>query len=55
DEYWQLHLQQEHKPNHLGLYSSAIALSKQVLKAKLVVLLPLHLFQYLFKFHSPSS
>ena len=54
DEYWQLHLQQEHKPNHLALYSSGIALIKQVLKAKLVVLLPLHLFQYLSKFHSPS-
>ncbi|CDN14616.1 hypothetical protein RintRC_0938 [Richelia intracellularis] len=53
DEYWQFHLQQEHKPNHLALYSSGISLIKQVLKAKLVVLLPLHLFQYLSKFHSP--
>ena len=51
DEYWQFHLQQEHKPNHLALYSSGIPLIKQVLKAKLVVLLPLHLFQYLSKFH----
>ncbi|CDN16965.1 hypothetical protein RintRC_1768 [Richelia intracellularis] len=32
DEYWQFHLQQEHKPNHLALYSSGIPLSKQVLK-----------------------
>ena len=54
DEYWQFHLQQEHKPNHLALYSSGIPLIKQVLKAKLVVLLALHLFQYLSKFHSPS-
>ncbi|CDN13841.1 hypothetical protein RintRC_1004 [Richelia intracellularis] len=54
DEYWQFHLQQEHKPNHLTFYSSGIPLSKQVIKAKLVVLLPLHLFQYLSKFHSPS-
>ena len=54
DEYWQFHLQQEHKPNHLALYSSGIALSKQVLKANLFVLLPLHLFQYLSKFHSRS-
>ena len=34
DEYWQFHLQQEHKPNHLALYSSGIPLSKQVLKAR---------------------
>ncbi|CDN15755.1 hypothetical protein RintRC_0026 [Richelia intracellularis] len=34
DEYWQLHLQQEHKRNHLALYSSGIPLSKQVLKAR---------------------
>ncbi|CDN14742.1 hypothetical protein RintRC_0619 [Richelia intracellularis] len=54
DEYWQFHLQQEHKRNHLALYSSGIPLIKQVLKAKLLVLLPLHLFQYLSKFHSPS-
>ena len=54
DEYWQFHLQQEHKRNHLAFYSSGIPLIKQVLKAKLVVLLPLHLFQYLSKFHSPS-
>ena len=54
DEYWQFHLQKEDKPNHLALYSSGIALSKQVLKAKLVVLLPLHLFEYLSKLHSPS-
>ncbi|CDN14040.1 hypothetical protein RintRC_4349 [Richelia intracellularis] len=33
DEYWQFHLQQEHKPNHLALYSSGIPLLKQVLKA----------------------
>ncbi|CDN14019.1 hypothetical protein RintRC_3295 [Richelia intracellularis] len=34
DEYWQFHLQQEHKPNHLALYSSGIIpLMKQVLKA----------------------
>ena len=32
-EYWQFHLQQEHKPNHLALYSSGIPLMKQVLKA----------------------
>ncbi|CDN14476.1 hypothetical protein RintRC_4516 [Richelia intracellularis] len=54
DEYWQFHLQQEHKHNHLAFYSSAIPLMKQVIKAKLVALLPLHLFQYLSKFHSPS-
>ena len=34
DEYWQFHLQQEHKPNHLALYSSGIPLMKQVLKAR---------------------
>ena len=34
DEYWQFHLEQEHKANHLALYSSGIALSKQVLKAR---------------------
>ena len=51
DEYWQFHLQEEDKRNHLALYSSGIPLIKQVLKAKLVVLLPLHLFQYLFKLH----
>ncbi|CDN17265.1 hypothetical protein RintRC_2226 [Richelia intracellularis] len=33
DEYWQFHLQQEHKRNHLALYSSGIPLMKQVLKA----------------------
>ena len=33
DEYWQFHLQQEHKRNHLALYSSGIPLLKQVLKA----------------------
>ncbi|CDN14402.1 hypothetical protein RintRC_2688 [Richelia intracellularis] len=33
DEYWQFHLQQEHKRNHLALYSSGIPLIKQVLKA----------------------
>ena len=54
DEYCQFHLQQEHKRNHLALYSSGIPLIKQVIKAKLLVLLPLHLFQYLSKFHSPS-
>ncbi|CDN16301.1 hypothetical protein RintRC_4307 [Richelia intracellularis] len=54
DEYWQFHLQQEHKPNHLALYSSGIPLIKQVIKAKLVVLLALHIFQYLCKFHSLS-
>ena len=34
DEYWQFHLQQEHKSNHLALYSSGIPLMKQVLKAR---------------------
>ena len=34
DEYWQFHLQQEHKRNHLALYSSGIPLSKQLLKAR---------------------
>ncbi|CDN16610.1 hypothetical protein RintRC_0576 [Richelia intracellularis] len=34
DEYWQFHLQQEHKPNHLALYFSGIPLSNQVLKAR---------------------
>ncbi|CDN12074.1 hypothetical protein RintRC_2710 [Richelia intracellularis] len=34
DEYWQFHLQQEHKPNHLALYSSGIPLMKQVLKPR---------------------
>ncbi|CDN13644.1 hypothetical protein RintRC_5054 [Richelia intracellularis] len=34
DEYWQFHLQQEHKSNHLALYSSGIPLSKQVFKAR---------------------
>ncbi|CDN17321.1 hypothetical protein RintRC_2804 [Richelia intracellularis] len=34
DEYWQFHLQQEHKGNHLALYSSGIPLIKQVLKAR---------------------
>ncbi|CDN15936.1 hypothetical protein RintRC_6866 [Richelia intracellularis] len=34
DESWQLDLQQEHKRNHLALYSSGIPLSKQVLKAR---------------------
>ena len=35
DEYWQFHLQQEHKPNHLALYSSGIIpLMKQVFKAR---------------------
>ena len=34
DEYWQFHLQQEHKRNHLALYSSGIPLMKQVLKAR---------------------
>ena len=33
DEYWQFHLQQENRRNHLALYSSAIPLIKQVLKA----------------------
>ncbi|NRB09046.1 MAG: ISKra4 family transposase, partial [Richelia sp.] len=33
DEYWQFHLQEEHKRNHLAFYSSAIPLMKQVLKA----------------------
>ncbi|NRB08112.1 MAG: ISKra4 family transposase, partial [Richelia sp.] len=32
-EYWQFHLQQEHKPNHLALYPSGIPLSKEVIKA----------------------
>ncbi|CDN13101.1 hypothetical protein RintRC_1803 [Richelia intracellularis] len=54
DKYWEFHLQEEHRRNHLPLYSSGISLIKQVLKAKLVVLLALHLFQYLSKFHSPS-
>ena len=34
DEYWQFHLEQEHKRNHLALYSSGIPLMKQVLKAR---------------------
>ncbi|CDN15906.1 hypothetical protein RintRC_4844 [Richelia intracellularis] len=34
DEYWQFHLQQEHKRNHLALDSSGIPLIKQVLKAR---------------------
>ena len=34
DEYWQFHLQQEHKRNHLALYFSGIPLMKQVLKAR---------------------
>ena len=35
DEYWQFHLQEEHKPNHLALYfSGIIPLIKQVLKAR---------------------
>ncbi|CDN15554.1 hypothetical protein RintRC_6553 [Richelia intracellularis] len=34
DEYWQFHLQQEHKPNHLALYSSGIHLSMQVFKVR---------------------
>ena len=35
DEYWQFHLQEEHKPNHLALYfSGIIPLMKQVLKAR---------------------
>ena len=34
DEYWQFHLQQEHKRNHLALYSSGIPLMKQVFKAR---------------------
>ena len=33
DEYWQFHLQQENRRNHLALYSSVIPLIKQVLKA----------------------
>ena len=33
NEYWQFHLQEEHKRNQLALYSSAIPLMKQVLKA----------------------
>ncbi|CDN14923.1 MAG: hypothetical protein HRU34_15895 [Richelia sp.] len=33
DEYWQFHLLQQHKRNHLALYSSGIPLIKQVLKA----------------------
>ncbi|NRB07152.1 MAG: ISKra4 family transposase, partial [Richelia sp.] len=33
-EYWQFHLQQEHKRNHLALYSSGIFLIKPVLKAR---------------------
>ena len=33
DEYWQFHLQQEDKRNHLAFYSSGIPLIKQVLKA----------------------
>ncbi|CDN10969.1 hypothetical protein RintRC_5292 [Richelia intracellularis] len=53
-EYWQFHLQQEHKRNHLTFYSSGIPLIKEVIKAKLVVVLSVHLFQYLSKFHSPS-
>ena len=32
-EYWEFHLPQEHKRNHLALYSSDIPLMKQVLKA----------------------
>ncbi|NRB06395.1 MAG: ISKra4 family transposase, partial [Richelia sp.] len=32
DKYWQFHLEQEHKRNHLALYSSGILLMKQVLK-----------------------
>ena len=45
DEYWQFHLQQEHKRNHLALYSSGIPLMKQVLKARCSStppLLPIH-------------
>ncbi|NRB06012.1 MAG: hypothetical protein HRU34_00620 [Richelia sp.] len=34
DEYWQFHLQQEHKRNHLAFYSSGIPLLKQVLKGR---------------------
>ncbi|CDN10368.1 hypothetical protein RintRC_4591 [Richelia intracellularis] len=34
DESWQFYLQEEHKPNHLALYSSGIPLLKQVLKAR---------------------
>ncbi|CDN12798.1 hypothetical protein RintRC_0759 [Richelia intracellularis] len=34
DEYRQFHLQQEHKPNPLALYSSGIPLLKQVIKAR---------------------
>ena len=34
DEYWQFHLQQEHKRNHQALYSSGIPLMKQVLKVR---------------------
>ncbi|NRB06370.1 MAG: ISKra4 family transposase, partial [Richelia sp.] len=34
DEYWQFDLQQEHKRNHLALYSSGIPLLKEVLKAR---------------------
>ncbi|CDN10050.1 hypothetical protein RintRC_3662 [Richelia intracellularis] len=34
DQHWQFHLQQEHKRNHLALYSSGIPLSKQLLKAR---------------------
>ncbi|NRB08724.1 MAG: ISKra4 family transposase, partial [Richelia sp.] len=34
DEYWQFHLQQEHKPNDLALYSSGIPLIKQVIKPR---------------------
>ena len=33
-EYWQFHLEQEHKRNHLALYSSGIPSMKQVLKAR---------------------
>ncbi|CDN13671.1 hypothetical protein RintRC_4386 [Richelia intracellularis] len=40
DEYWQFHLQQEHKPNQLALYSSGIPLIKQVLKARCSTTLP---------------
>ena len=32
NQYWQFHLEQEHKPNHLALNSSGIPLIKQVLK-----------------------
>ncbi|CDN15336.1 hypothetical protein RintRC_5444 [Richelia intracellularis] len=52
DEYCQFHLQEEHKRNHLLCILVVLLCSSKF--SKLVVLLPLHLFQYLSNFHSPS-